>query len=209
MSFAAGSDPRGAAGRPAQAGAALPAGWRVKLADEPWEFEAIHRLNYATFVEEIPQHAPNEHRRLIDRFNHENTYVVAVRDRELLGMMAIRTTRPFSLDTKVPDLDRWLPPGRRCCELRLLAVDPSRRATPLLRALFAFVWNHCLGEGFEAAVISGTVRQLALYAHLGFEPFGPRVGTPEAEYQPMLITRERAERHAGHLLARVPPTPRR
>ncbi|HRE06968.1 MAG TPA: hypothetical protein PKX00_15250 [Opitutaceae bacterium] len=27
-----------------------------KLATEAWEFEAIHRLNYRTFVEEIPQH---------------------------------------------------------------------------------------------------------------------------------------------------------
>jgi len=28
-----------------------------KLATEPWEFEAIYRLNYETFVHEIPQHS--------------------------------------------------------------------------------------------------------------------------------------------------------
>ena len=27
-----------------------------KFATEEWEFEQIHRLNYRTFVEEIPQH---------------------------------------------------------------------------------------------------------------------------------------------------------
>jgi len=30
-----------------------------KVATEPWEFEQVHRLNYTTFVEEIPQHTPN------------------------------------------------------------------------------------------------------------------------------------------------------
>jgi len=29
-----------------------------KIASEDWEFEQIHRLNYRTFVDEIPQHAP-------------------------------------------------------------------------------------------------------------------------------------------------------
>ena len=27
-----------------------------KVANEDWEVEQIHRLNYRTFVEEIPQH---------------------------------------------------------------------------------------------------------------------------------------------------------
>ena len=27
-----------------------------KFATEEWEFEEIHRLNYKTFVQEIPQH---------------------------------------------------------------------------------------------------------------------------------------------------------
>ncbi len=27
-----------------------------KVADQDWEFERIHKLNYKTFVEEIPQH---------------------------------------------------------------------------------------------------------------------------------------------------------
>ena len=30
-----------------------------KVASADWEFEQIHRLNYRTFVEEIPQHASN------------------------------------------------------------------------------------------------------------------------------------------------------
>ncbi len=44
-----------------------------KVAATPDEFEAIHALNYRTFVEEIPQHSPNGERRLVDKFHAENT----------------------------------------------------------------------------------------------------------------------------------------
>jgi hypothetical protein len=40
-----------------------------KVASEDSEFEQIHRLNYRTFVEEIPQHGPNPDCTLVDRFN--------------------------------------------------------------------------------------------------------------------------------------------
>jgi hypothetical protein len=177
----------------------------VKLASEGWELEAVHALNYATFVDEIPQHQPHPSRRLVDRFDTENAYVVALRGQELLGMTAVRGTRPFSLDLKLPDLDAYLPQGRRVCELRLLALTPGARSGPLLRRLFAFVWRHCLDAGFDTAVISGTTRQLDLYGHLGFVPFGPRVGTAGAEFQPMMLTREAAEAAAGRLLERTSP----
>ena len=35
-----------------------------KVATDDWEFEQIHRLNYRTFVEEIPQHPANPERRI-------------------------------------------------------------------------------------------------------------------------------------------------
>src|SRR5512140_3566592 len=98
-----------------------------KVASEADEFEQIHRLNYRTFVEEIPQHQPNAARRLVDRFHDENTYVICLRDSQLLGMLALRTRRPFSLDAKIPDLDSHLPPSQRICEVRLLAIEPHHR----------------------------------------------------------------------------------
>ena len=84
---------------------------RIKVATEAWEFEQIHQLNYRTFVEEIPQHAPNPEGRLVDRFHAENRYVIVLHGRELVGMVAIRHQRPFSLDSKVPNLDAHLPAG--------------------------------------------------------------------------------------------------
>src|SRR5687768_18432872 len=82
-----------------------------KIATEPHEFEQIHRLNYRTFVEEIPQHQPNESELLVDRFHDNNTYVVSMLGDVVVGMICARDTRPFSLDAKVPQLDSYLPPG--------------------------------------------------------------------------------------------------
>ena len=42
-----------------------------KFASEDWEFELIHRLNYRTFVEEIPQHKASPTHRLVDKFHAE------------------------------------------------------------------------------------------------------------------------------------------
>ena len=72
-----------------------------KVTTERWEFEQIHSLNYETFVEEIPQHESNPDRLLVDRFHHENTYFICVRDGQLIGMVAARDRRPFSLDQKL------------------------------------------------------------------------------------------------------------
>ncbi len=62
------------------------------------------------------------------------------------------------------------------------------------------------------ALISATTRQLKLYTHMGFVPFGPLLGTAEAAFQPMYVTRESAVAHAGSFLgltsdqARTPAT---
>jgi len=43
-----------------------------KIADQEWEFNEIHKLNYETFVEEIPQHKANSEKYLVDKFHEEN-----------------------------------------------------------------------------------------------------------------------------------------
>lgn len=41
----------------------------------------------------------------MDRFHSENTYVICLRESHLNGMICIRETRPFSLDTKFGNVD--------------------------------------------------------------------------------------------------------
>ena len=172
-----------------------------KIASEDWEIEEIHRLNYRTFVEEIPQHEPNPSQKMVDRFHHENTYVVALNgSRRLVGMMAVRGKRPFSLDEKLGAIDRFLPPGRSICEIRLLSVLPEYRNGATFQGLMKVLVDFCLKSGYNFAVISGTVRQLKLYKHLGFVPFGPLVGPPEAQFQPMYLTLEAYQDHAMQVI---------
>src|SRR5262249_30297012 len=76
------------------------------------------------------------------------------------------------------------------CELRLLAVRKDFRHTHVARDLLLKTIELCLLRGYAYAVISGTLRQVKLYKNLGFEPFGPVVGTQEAPYQPMFLARE-------------------
>jgi ribosomal protein S18 acetylase RimI-like enzyme len=158
-----------------------------KIAEAP-DFDAIHRLNYETFVEEIPQHAPNRQRLLVDRFHNENTYVVCFADEQLTGMVSGRCERPFSLDQKLTNLDRWLPSHQKAVEIRLLSIAAAYRKTAIFSGLMAMLCRHFMKLGCDLAVISGTVRELKLYRHLGFETFGERVGTAEASYQPMYLT---------------------
>ena len=59
-----------------------------KFASEDWEFELIHRLNYRTFVEEIPQHQASPTHRLVDKFHAENTNLICLNGQKLVGMLA-------------------------------------------------------------------------------------------------------------------------
>ncbi len=178
-----------------------------KLATEGWEFEQIHRLNYRTFVEEIPQHEPSATPRLVDKFHGENTYLICLSNQKLVGMLAVRGQRPFSLDQKVPDLDAHLPPGRTICEIRLLAIEKrfrGARGGQVLQGILALLWQHGVEKGYDLAIISGTTRQLRFYSHLGFVPFGPLVGNGDAQFQPMYVTLETFEVTAREFLRASP-----
>ncbi|MGB7768125.1 MAG: GNAT family N-acyltransferase [Verrucomicrobiia bacterium] len=178
-----------------------------KLATEDWEFEQIHRLNYKTFVEEIPQHQPSASPRLVDKFHAENTYLICLQNQKLAGMLAVRGHRPFSLDQKLPNLDSHLPAGRTICEIRLLAIEKKFRGTrsgQILQGILALLWQHGVEKGYDLAIISGTTRQQKLYQHLGFVPFGPLVGAGDAQFQPMYVTLETFEVTAREFLRSSP-----
>src|SRR6478609_870306 len=175
-----------------------------KFASEDWEFEQIHRLNYKTFVEEIPQHHRSPTERIVDKFHAENTYLICLSGRKLVGMLAARGSRPFSLDQKLENLDSFLPAGRKICEIRLLAVDKKFRGAQVLQGILALLWQHGIEKSYDLAIISGTPRQFKLYQHLGFVPFGPIVGSGEAQFQPMYIKIETFESAAREFLRSSP-----
>ena len=160
----------------------------IKAATELNEFIQIHQLNYKTFVEEIPQHEQNPEEILVDKFHNSNKYIVAKKGDKVIGMVSYNHERPFSLDGKIPDLDRYLPEHNQLVEIRLLSISQEERKTRVAYRLFQFLSVKLMGLNTDAAVISGTTRQLKLYSQIGFIPFGPIIGTGEALYQPMYIT---------------------
>jgi aspartate aminotransferase-like enzyme len=176
-----------------------------KVASEPWEMEAIHRLNHRTFAEEIPQHDGNDEGRLVDRFHDENIYIICLAGQELAGMIALRRQRPFSLDSKIPDLESHLPAGHQWCEVRLLAVDRRFRNTAVTVGLLQLLSREAVSRGCNAAVISATTRQLKLYRHMGCVPFGPLVGREGAWYQPMYLSMENVQAGAPVILDQIEP----
>lgn len=181
--------PRGdspATGQPVMSAAAID----YRIATDPWEFEAIHRLNHETFTAEIPQHPPSPDGRLVDRFHDTNVYLIAARGDFLAGMLAVRFEPPFSLDRKLPELDRYLPPGHQWCELRLLTVAPELRGSPVLRGLVRLLLATAAARGTDAAMISAATAKVPLYRKLGFTEFGPLVGHEGAWFQPMHVTRQ-------------------
>lgn len=164
----------------------------IKIASETWEFDAIHTLNYRTFVEEIPQHTSDESRMLIDKFHNQNTYVICVQNYKLLGMLAVHEKRPFSLDYKLKNIDSYLPIFNSIFEIRLLAIEKEYRNTAIFKGILKRAFELALERGYDLGVISGTTRQIKLYTHIGFKSFGPLVGKKGALYQPMYITFDRA-----------------
>lgn len=162
-----------------------------KVATEPGEFEQVHRLNYKTFVEEIPQHPPNPNGVLVDKLLAQSTCFICLDGSRLVGMVTVCGERPFSLDAKLPDLDSYLPPSSRACEIRLLAIEKEYRGAQVLGGLLAILIRHCLDAGYTVGLISAAASQQQLYRHLGFVPFGPPLGTEKAPFQGMHITWER------------------
>ncbi|GLC87089.1 GNAT family N-acetyltransferase [Lysinibacillus piscis] len=175
-----------------------------KIAQSEQEFEAIARLNYETFVEEIPQHEPNHERRKVDRFHQENTYVVVYKKTELVGMLAFRDQRPFSLDEKIGEVEPFLASinCEKLCEIRLLAVKKGYRTGRVFMKLMQALTTYAYEKGYTAAVISGTTREQKLYEQMGFTQFAPAVGTQEAQFLPMVLTRKQFEQSLQQRLAK-------
>ncbi len=166
-----------------------------KRAETAEEMEQVHRLNYRTFVKEIPQHSDNGEGRLVDKFHEWNTYFLALLDERVIGMISVHDRAPFSVESRLSDRSLIQQPGMRPLEVRLLAIDPDERRGPVIVGL-TYVMNYFAREhGYTHYLISAVTEQMSLYRHLGFEPLGPAQGKPGAMFVPMMATLEQVDEH--------------
>ena len=162
-------------------------GYRFKLAESPDEIEQIQRLVYRTFVLEIKQHPDPGGGRLIDKFHHKNRYLVAVRDGQVWGMVAVHDQPPFSVAEAIPTpgvLEQLSP---SLLEVRLLAVEPARRHRRLFGGLLWAVYDYARQLGYEHLAISGLQERQGMYQRMGFRPLGDPVPRGQAYFVPMLL----------------------
>ncbi len=161
----------------------------IKLADSEDEFQQIHQLNYETFVNEIPQHAANPQALLVDKFHGINKYVIAKENMTVVGMLAYNDQRPFSIDHKLENIAQYLPHFQKPVEIRLLSISKAKRKSPLFFSILEKLVQQLNDGDFDIVLISGTTRQLKLYHKIGFVDFAHLIGTAEAQYQPMYLTK--------------------
>ena len=162
-----------------------------KIANTAEEYEQIFKLNYETFVEEIPQHEKNETKKLKDKFHDKNIYIIAKKQTDVIGMISLSDQRPFSLDLKLNDIDKFYKGDyKKPLEIRLLSIKEQYRKTKVFTELLQRTFNYIIQNAYDIVFISGTTRQEKLYNHLGFVKFHENVGTKEAEYMPMYLKLE-------------------
>ena len=161
-----------------------------KIAEFEWEFELIAKLNYETFVEEIEQHPKNHSQTLVDKFHEENKYFICLDEKKLIAMVAMRDTRPFSLDHKLHNLDSYFSENLSLAEIRLLSIKQDNRASNIVIKLFQMVRNWAWEKQLEAIIISALLEKKEFYQKIGFACFGPLVGKNPVLYQPMYLTAE-------------------
>lgn len=159
-----------------------------KQAETEQEFEQIHRLNYQTFVNEIPQHADPGTGILVDKFHQKNLYFIVLKKGQLVGMLCAHDKPPFSVADRLPDPTVLQNPEMKPLEVRLLAIEPSERNSNLFFGLIWILYDYAQKNQKTHLVISGVAQRLRLYERLGFVPVGPVVGTGVASFVPMMLT---------------------
>ncbi len=157
-----------------------------KVAETPGELEQVHRLNYKTFVREIPQHHDPGSGCLVDKFHDKNQYFIALRDERVIGMVSAHDRPPYSVSDRLPDpgiLERF----ERPLEVRLLAIESEHRSGMVFAGLLGGLWEHAHAQGYTHVLISGIADRRSMYEQMGFKPLGPAVQSGQAEFIPMVV----------------------
>ncbi len=159
-----------------------------KRAETRQEFEQIHRLNYRTFVSEIPQYSDPGTGRLVDKFHEKSAYFIVLREGRVVGMLSTHDQPPFSVADRLRDPEILNRPGTRPLEVRLLALEPDSRHSTVSFGLMWCVYEHARANGFTHIFISGLLEREMMYKRLGFESLGAPVASGQASFIPMVMT---------------------
>lgn len=161
--------------------------YRFKLADEQREFDQIHRLVHRTFVVEIKQHPDAGTGMLVDKFHHKNRYLIAKRDDQICGMVAVHDQPPFSACDAIANPEVVTAFVPQLLEVRLLLVEPQHRHRLVFGGLMWSIHHYATQGGYRYLLISGLKQRQPMYEQLGFRPLGEAVQRGAAQFVPMSL----------------------
>jgi GNAT superfamily N-acetyltransferase len=161
-----------------------------RLAAAPGDYDIIRRMNNDVFAIEIGQHEPAPDGRLVDGFESRSMFLLAFDSDQPAAMVSFHSQPPYSVEAKLDDpLVLAGLPGP-IFEIRLLAIHPFHRGTPLLAALLVRLFGAVRERGARTLVISGIAGRRAMYHSMGFVELGPEVRRGEAGFIPMALDLE-------------------
>jgi hypothetical protein len=158
-----------------------------RVASTEAELEQVYRLNHRTFVDEVGQCQATVDGRLVDKFHDKNTYLVALKGGQVVGMVAVHDRPPFSTASRMADPGDLARLGGPFLEIRLLAVRPDARHGMVMPGLFLAIYDHARRREYSHLLISALRQRVGLYEKLGFRAIGTAVPSGAAEFVPMAL----------------------
>lgn len=177
--------------------------YSFKPAETAEEYAQVHRLNYKTFVRELPQHSDPGSEQLVDKFHDRNTYFVALYEDRVVGMISGHDQAPFSVADKMTDKRQLSLLGPRPFEVRLLAVEPEHRHRYVVTGLMWAIFRYAEDNGYSHLLISGVADKSGMYEKLGFLPLGPGVASGAVTFIPMWCDIRRMRDHVSAIEGRL------
>ena len=160
----------------------------ISIADDQ-DRERIYAIRHQVYSQELGQHECNEAGRLKDALDSVNVYLAAKVKGEIAGFVSITppTVAGFSIDRYFARDDLPLRFDQGLYEVRLLTVDPARRATRIVAALMYGAWRYVASSGGLEMVCLGRQEILEMYERVGFKRLGMRARSGKVTYE--LMTR--------------------
>jgi histidinol-phosphate/aromatic aminotransferase/cobyric acid decarboxylase-like protein/GNAT superfamily N-acetyltransferase len=164
---------------------------RPRLAlSSPDDREQIYRIRYEVYAEELGQHLPNSQKRLTDRLDAFNEYIVAREGDYVWGFVSI--TPPgeggYSVDKYVPPDELPFIRDAGLFEVRLLTVAPDARRTKLAAALMYAALRYVEAHGGTRIVAIGRREVLDLYRRAGLHLLGREIVSGAVRFELMSAT---------------------
>ncbi len=173
-----------------------------RLADSPEDFDVIRRMNNQIFACEIGQHEASPDGRLVDPLESRSRFLLAFDSGHPAAMISFHGQPPFSAEKKLADPSVIAALPGPVFEIRLLAIDPAYRGTPLLTILLVRLFDILRERGVRTAIISGITPRAPMYRAMGFIELGPAVQSGSAEFFPMALDLENLPASARAICSR-------